>query len=193
MKEIEILVEVFEDKKLALTKLEKFNFKGLKDTNDIYYFDPQRKNLQVDKDGKLKECLRLRNKDNKYFLTHKKDHFDEGGIWLYSDEYEVGVSDFNIIDQIINNLGFEKLVEVKSHKNYFIHDNYEIVLEEVENLGLFLEVELINSENITDIKQAKAAIWQFIESFGLKISDELLVGKPELMLRKISNSHVKNY
>lgn len=187
MKEIEILVEVFNDKQSALTKLEKFNFKGLKDTYDIYYLDLKRKNLQPDKDGKLKECLRLRNKDNKFFLTHKKDNFDESGNWLYSDEYEVEVSDFKVASKIVNNLGFEKLVEVKSHKNYFVHDNYEIVLEEVENLGLFLEVELINAEHIIDIKKAKVEIWQFIRSFGLKTSDELLVGKPELILRKMSN------
>ncbi len=170
-----------------MTKLEKFNFKGLKDTHDIYYFGPQRKNLQPDRDGILKECFRLRNKNNEYYLTYKINKFEDSGDWLYSEEHEIKLSDFNTAAKIINNLGFEKLVEVKSHKNYFIHDNYEIVLEEVENLGLFLEVELINSENITDIKQAKAAIWQFIESFGLKISDELLVGKPELMLRKISS------
>jgi adenylate cyclase class 2 len=187
MKEIEILVEVFDDKQSALTKLEKFDFKGLKDTRDIYYFDPQRKNLQPDGDGILRECFRLRNKNNEYYLTYKINQFEDSGDWLYSEEHEIKISDFDTAVNIINNLGLKKLVEVKSHKNYFVHDNYEIILEQVENLGLFLEVEIINSENTTDVKKSKSEIWKFMQSLNLKTSKELLVGKPELMLKKINH------
>lgn len=187
MKEIEILVEVFDDKQSALTKLEKFDFKGLKDTRDIYYFDPQRKNLQPDGDGILRECFRLRNKNNEYYLTYKINQFEDSGDWLYSEEHEIKISDFDKAVNIINNLGLKKLVEVKSHKNYFVHDNYEIILEQVENLGLFLEVEIINSENTTDVKKVKSEIWKFIQSLNLKMSEELLIGKPELMLKIINH------
>ncbi|MFA6252868.1 MAG: class IV adenylate cyclase [Patescibacteria group bacterium] len=187
MKEIEILVEVFDDQQSALTKLEKFNFKGLKDTYDIYYFDPQRKNLQPVSKGILRECFRLRNKNNEYYLTYKINQFEDSGDWLYSEEHEIKISDFDTAVNIINNLGLKKLVEVKSHKNYFVYDNYEIMLEEVENLGLFLEVEIINSENTTDVKKAKTEIWEFMKSLNLKMGEELLIGKPELMLKKINH------
>lgn len=184
MKEVEILVEVLENKEKVLKKLESFNFVGIKKVMDVYFFDPLRIELKPNDKNRLAACFRLRQKDKKFFLAYKNDVFNDSGTWLYSDEYEIEISDFNKAEKIIKQLGLEVLLSIKIIKHTFETLNYEIVLEEVDNLGLFLEVEKKNVANEENIEDIKKEIWKFIKSLKIKISAELNIGKPELMLNK---------
>ncbi len=68
-------------------------------------------------------------------------------------------------------------------KHTFLTDKYEIVLEEIKDAGLFLEVEVLNEIKEDKILQEKKKILKFIKSTKIKVSDELNMGKPEIMLR----------
>ncbi len=183
MKEIEILTQVFDDKEKVMKILEKFNFVGVKKTLDVYFFDPLRDELKPDVKGSLNRCFRLRKKDDKNFLTYKIDRFDENGIWLYSDEHEVEVSNFEIVIEILKHLGLEILVEIENQKYIYLTDKYEIVFEEVKNLGLFFEVECLQAEESSKAVEIKKEIWKFIKALNIKVGEELNMGKPELMLK----------
>jgi adenylate cyclase, class 2 len=186
MKEIEILVEVFSDKNKVLEILNRFNFVGEKEVLDVYFYDEKRDALKP-KDGKLTECFRLRKKDKNNYITYKIDHFDDTGTWVYSDEEETEVSDFKVMAKIISHLGLKPLVEIDNIKHTFLTNEYEIVLEEVKGLGLFLEVEKLTVGENEDIIKIKEEILKFINSLGIKTSKELTAGKPELMLKKKGN------
>lgn len=182
MKEVEILVKVLNKKDDVLEILKKFNFKINEKILDIYFHDPLRNNLSPDSSGRLKECFRLRQKGDKNYLAYKIDNFNKDK-WIYSDEHEIKVSDLNTAKKIIENLGLKPLVEIKSEKFIFSNKDYEIILEDVKDLGLFLEVEkLIETEN--NIESIKEEILKFIQSLKIKTSEELNLGKPELILRK---------
>lgn len=183
-KEVEILVEVFDKKVDVLRKLKFLKFLGNKKTIDIYFFDPKRGDLKPDKDGQLKRCLRLRNKCNEASMTYKVDHFDKKGIWLYSDEYESKVSNFYKTKEIFSKLGFNELIRIENTKSTFINNKYEIVLEDVKNLGIFMEVERHSVNAKEDIVKVKEEIWNWIKKLNINVSLELTMGKPELMLRK---------
>lgn len=183
MKEIEILVEVKSTKETALTALERFSAHGVKRTLDIYLHDPLRKELQPDENNKLHRSFRLRKKDGKNFLTYKIDHFN-GNLWNYSDEFETEVEDFDKMLLILKNLGFEDLVRVDNDKHTFTTPDYEIVLEEVKGLGLFMEVERIDDVEESNVVEAKEEIRNFLKSLNLEFGDEQNAGKPELMLKK---------
>jgi adenylate cyclase class 2 len=186
MKEVEILVRLnnsFEDIK---AKLDALNFQGPKHTLDVYFFDPKRQNLKPDKNLALKECFRLRSKDEKSYITYKIDKFDDDGVWLYSDEHETEIADFDSALEIIKHLGLEPLVEIDNTKYVYLTDKYEIVLEDVKGLGLFLEVELLTVADGSDIEVLKNEIRDYIESFGFEF-EELNLGKPELMLKTKNN------
>ena len=101
MKEIEVLVEVYDDILSIKNKFEKFDYKGLKNTIDEYYYDPKRDTLKPDKDNQLSHCLRVRSKNNEYSITYKDDVFDNGK-WLYSNEYETKVESIAMIKEIFN-------------------------------------------------------------------------------------------
>lgn len=186
MKEIEILVEVLDSKENALAKLDSFEDKGIKTTLDVYFFDPLRKDLQPTGEGRLSRSFRLREKDSKASLAYKIDNFDANGTWTYSDEFETSVGDFNAGMQIVSHLGLQELIKIDNNKHTFVTPKYEIVLEDVKDLGLFLEVELLEQVEDSEVMRAKKDIENFIVSLGLSVSPELNAGKPELMLRKRS-------
>lgn len=182
MKEIEILVEVYEDIEKIKEIFKKFEYVGLKRTIDEYYYDPLRETLKPDKFGGLNHCFRLRQKNNEYFITYKDDVF-ENGKWLYSNEYETKVESLEMTKEIFNKLGLIKFIEIDNEKETYMFENYEIVIENVKDLGIFMEVEYCTNEDI-DIKIEKNKIQEFINNLGINISEELNIGKPEMYMKK---------
>ena len=182
MKEIEVLVEVYDNIENVKKKLEKFNYKGLKNTIDEYYYDPKRETLKPDKDNQLSHCLRVRTKNNEYFITYKDDVFDNGK-WLYSNEYETKIESITMIKEIFNKLGLIKFIEIDNKKETYTYKDYEIVIENVKDLGIFMEVEYCTNEEV-DVKNIKKEIQKFINELGLNVSEELNMGKPEMYMKK---------
>lgn len=182
MKEIEILVKLNEDMDKVLKKFEEFNYISKESVIDEYYYDPKRDNLKPNINNQMNECLRLRKKGNKNYITYKDDVY-ENNIWLYSNEYETEIKDIEVLKEILNRLGLKKLITIKNNKTTYTYNDYEIVLEEVEDLGYFMEVEYLTKEDV-DVKEIKKQIQTFIDSLNLKVSKELNIGKPELMLKK---------
>lgn len=190
MQEIEILVKVYDCFEYTKSILDKFKFVGLKETNDDYYYDPLRENLKPDSNMQLHECFRLRNKGEYNYLTYKIDHFNEDNQWIYSDEYETKIESHSILENIVEKLGLKKLITINSKKYTYVTEDYEIVLENVENLGVFLEVEFKNEEKSNAVNSIKTGIQNFIDSLNIKVSKELNMGKPEMMIRKINGEEI---
>lgn len=184
-KEIEILFRLNEDKDSVIKKFNDLKSGGNKRIVDTYYFDPLRDDLKPDQSGRLKASFRLREKDGKSYITYKNDHFN-GDIWSHSDEYEVEVQDVGVIKNILENLGMKVLVVVDVEKNYFTDDIFEVVIEDVKNLGQFIEVEYHFNES-TNISEAKENIRKFLDDRNIDIGEEMNSGKPELLLKKLNN------
>ena len=182
MKEIEILVEVYSPVDDVIKVLEKFSYEGVKETIDVYYYDPMRRNLKPNSKGQIDECLRIRTKDNKNYITYKVDKFDNG-TWLYSDEYETEVDNIFMVTEILKKLGLKELLTIHNSKRTYVSDKYEIVFETVKDLGYFLEVEYCTNEDV-DVNYVKKEIQEFISSLGINVSSELNMGKPEMMIKK---------
>lgn len=182
MKEIEVLVEVYSPVTEVIKHLEKFEYLGIQETTDVYFYDPLRDNLKPH-NLEIKECLRLRTKNDQNFITYKVDNFDQNNKWLYSDEYETSINDIYTINKIFERIGLKELLTIHNCKRTYKYKDYEIAFETVEELGYFLEVEYCTNENV-DVKKIKNEIKNFIKSLGLNVSDELFMGKPEMIIKK---------
>lgn len=183
MRKIEVLAELYDEISVAMDKLKNCVYKGNNQTIDTYYYDPKRKNLQLNAKNKLMECCRLREKDGKYFVTYKIDKYD-AGKWQYSEEYETEVKDLHAMEMIFECLGLEVLIVIDNLKHTYEADNFEIVVEEVKGLGNFIEVKEKHDDDRFSVNEVKAKIFQFIDNLGLNIGEELNSGKPELLLNK---------
>ena len=187
MKEVEILVMILtEDFNKVREQLSKVSsYIDSKSVKDTYFYDPLRKNLQPDENLAIYECFRVREKENTNYLTYKVDNFDENGKWLYSDEHETIIDNAKIVFDIITKLGLKELVVVDMIKEKYENDEYIITIEYVKNLGVFLEVEnKLQLENEEEIVKKKGEIQSFIDSLGFETSEDVGIGKPELLLKK---------
>ena len=182
MKEIEILVEVYADIDSIKKALKKYEYIGLKHTLDEYYYDPKRNTLKPDKNNQLSHCLRLRKKNDECSITYKDDVF-KNGKWLYSNEYETKVESIEMIREIFTKLGLKKFIEIDNNKEIYRTEKYEIALENVKDLGIFLEVEYCTDADV-NVDEIKNEIQQFIDNLNIKVSKELNMGKPEMYMRK---------
>lgn len=183
MKEIEILIEVKDSKERVFDALSQFEARGVKETLDVYFYDPLRIDLQPNKEGCLQSCFRVRQKAGESLVAYKIDHFNEG-VWSHSDEFETRVEDFTVMGKIIEQLGLRELIRIDNKKYTFLTDEYEIVLEDVVELGLFMEVEKLEQVSDDKVLETKEGIRTFLKSLNIKFGDEQSAGKPELMLRK---------
>lgn len=87
-----------------------------------------------------------------------------------------------MVKEILKRLGLKQLLIIKNKKKIYKYNKYEIVLEDVENLGYFIEVEYCTYDDV-NVKEIKNEIQKFIDSLGLNVSEELNMGKPEMILR----------
>jgi hypothetical protein len=69
-------------------------------------------------------------------------------------------------------------------KYTYVSDEYEIVLEDVKGLGLFLEVEKLDQVSDEEVLETKQHIRDFLTTLDIAFGEEQNAGKPELMLRK---------
>lgn len=135
MKEIEILISFDNSKEEILNILSKFEYCGEKEIYDTYYEEESRENLKPEKNLRIKEIFRVRRIDEDCMITYKKNHF-EGNRWTYSDEYETKAENYQMIEKIIEMLGFRIQIVVHNKRKFYRYRDYEITFEEVENLGI---------------------------------------------------------
>ena len=92
------------------------------------------------------EWLRIRNEDGKYIFNYKKK-IDNS----HYEKYDVLIDNYSNLDKILMSLGIEKKGTInKERESYIYKDKYEFSFDNVENIGLFIEIEVINKSNNFD-------------------------------------------
>lgn len=183
MIELEILVEVFDEYEYVDSILSKFENTKNEHIIDQYFYDPLRKNLKPNGLGKTFECLRVRENGSSAKLTYKRDVY-KNEVWQYSNENEINIENANSLKEILFNLGFNELLTIDNNRKYYSFENYEIVLEKVKKLGVFMEIEYKSDITEIEIENKRQEIQAFINDLNIKVSDELNAGKPELYIIK---------
>ncbi|MHA2425218.1 MAG: class IV adenylate cyclase [Candidatus Thorarchaeota archaeon] len=166
---------------------------GAKKTNteiqtDVYFNHPSRSFEYTD------EALRIRSREstddseqNASIPTQKREMTYKGPKVDTTTktrlELSLGISDEGDAEAILEQLGFRKVASVKKHRSFFLLNDTVISIDDVEHVGLFLELELVvESEEM--IASAREVIFKQIEKLGLKSKDSIRESYLELLLRK---------
>lgn len=84
-----------------------------------------------------KEWLRIRNENGRYVLNYKKKSSQS-----CCDEYETLIDNKDNLDKILISLGMKKIGIIKKTRKKYLFDNkFEIAFDDVDNIGLFIEIE----------------------------------------------------
>ncbi len=103
---------------------------------DTYYNAPH-------KDfGVTDEALRIRDAGGNIIVTYKGPKTTILGSKI-REEINMKVESLTLFDSIITKLGFKRVANVCKTREYYVFGEFSIALDEVDNLGTFVEVELI--------------------------------------------------
>jgi adenylate cyclase class 2 len=175
MREIEVKAKLT-NKEAVVNKLKSLGciFGESKTQNDVIY---------VEKWGDLNTFLsnnvflRIRESKGKILFTLKT----KGENSLSKIEHEVEVSSKEEIENILKLLKFVPAVSVNKTRSITYYNNFEICVDNVEDLGDFIEVERMVDEG--EAKLIQDEMFTFLESFGVKSEDRVFEGYDILKLK----------
>jgi adenylate cyclase class 2 len=148
---------------------------GIEAQADTYYSAPYRDFAKTD------EALRIRVQDNKCFLTYKGARMDS--ISKTRKEYEVEVNDTDNIGNILSSLNFTPVATiVKKRKKYRLED-FIISLDEVRNLGNFMEVE-VSIRDSKSHEEKVESIFRLLKKLGVSRNESIRKSYLEMILEK---------
>jgi adenylate cyclase, class 2 len=112
---------------------------------DLYFSSPLRDFWETD------EALRIRIKETGAWLTYKGPKLD--AVTKSRKEVAVKIEDPKTMEQLLLSLGFMPYAEVKKKRNKYALNNIIFALDEVEDLGTYLEVEAFAEEDWTILRE----------------------------------------
>lgn len=154
--DLEVKIRIKEEEKDRLLKklsLSRFVYEA--DQRELYLNNPHKSFFFKNSLGFLDANEYLRLRESKILipstddtpqmsLCYKRVHRDEGGEYLYCDEYETRISSAEQALRLFQNLGFTDIYRVEKRRRVYAYDNYSICLDELSQFGCFLEVEVIH-------------------------------------------------
>lgn len=89
------------------------------------------------------EWLRVRNENGKYIFNYKKK-IDNS----HYEKYDVLIDNVNNLNIILNALGVKSIGTINKNRMIYIYkDKYEFSFDTIEDIGMFIEIELINKSD----------------------------------------------
>ena len=135
--EIEIKLKVAKDEYSRILNIIKKHSIDKVNVNqiDTYY-------TLIDKEFN-QEWLRVRNENGKYIFNYKKK-IDNS----HYEKYDVLVDNVNNLNIILNALGVKSIGTINKNRMIYIYkDKYEFSFDIAEDIGMFIEIELINKSD----------------------------------------------
>ncbi|MEU7923212.1 class IV adenylate cyclase [Micromonospora zamorensis] len=141
---------------------------------DVYYKERGfRENVQ----GPGSYLVRLRYKESGTILNMKR-LTESDGTW---EENETRVDDGQIVEEIVRAIGAEKAVTVTKVRRQCLRDDLEIIIDEVEGMGIFLELAI---ETVDEPEKARDRINLFLAELEIDPSRIELRGYPTILLEQ---------
>ena len=123
--------------------------------------------------------LRVRRQGDKSFLTLKISQSNRQDCI----EHEMEISDGDKMIEIMELINYKKVPVVNKKRIKTKLDDMEIVIDIVEGLGEFIEVEkIINEKNGEVRKKIQKDLLNFLSEIGISEKDHLLGSKYDIML-----------
>lgn len=113
--------------------------------------------------------VRTRNEADRITFTLKQQLSKA----LSSKEYEVEVSSDEIVHQMLLLMGFKELVRVNKTRIKSTYNNFNICIDEVENLGSFVELECMTERQ--DFENVQDEMYSFLDTLGVTVIEKVTV------------------
>ena len=180
--EVEIKVSLKNPEEVEKKLTEIATFVKLKKQKDEY-FVPAHNNFFAK--TYVTEYLRIRSEEGKSCLEYHFCHRNNDGSSLKTDEHELEVNDPQMASVILKKLGMVNKVTIIKERKQFDYNDFEIVIDLVEGLGLYIEVEA--KKLLGSHKETKDQCYQVLRELGAEWEETPELGYPEMLLKKSDN------
>ncbi len=128
------------------------------------------------------EWLRIRETNRGVTLNYKHWYPEDEKERYYCDEFETKIGDANSLKKIFESLDFKEIVIVEKTRSTWIYKNVEIAIDNVKDLGFFIELEAKNG--FKDIDGVKKLLYDTLKELKAEIGEQDFRGYPYRMLEK---------
>ncbi len=170
--EIKLPLKNPEDVKRFLNKNAKLVSKDVFQ-KDTYFVPIQRDFLDVKFPF---EWLRLRESQKGFFVNYKHFYPENARKTDYCDEFESKVGNVEAMKKIFHSLDMKEAVVVEKVRSTWMLDDTEIVIDDVRNLGSYIELE--TTSHFENPKDGKRYLHKVLEKLNAKVGEEDLRGYP---------------
>jgi len=126
--------------------------------------------------------LRVRHEDGNDSVSYHFLHFEEDNEELdKTDEYTTKVEDPKMMSIILKKLDMTNSVTVTKHRKYFDYKDFEILIDHIEELGYFMEVEA--KKPLGSLKETKKECYKILEEIEAKWETPKIRGYPRMILK----------
>ena len=129
-----------------ILKEKKAEFLGISIQKDTYYNAPHRDFAETD------EALRIRDNGAGFELTYKGAKL-RGTDAKAREEFNLDIGSAKEMEKILLRLGFRKTSIVSKKREDYSYRKTTIALDNVEDLGEFIEIEIISDDKDSALKQ----------------------------------------
>lgn len=142
MIEVEIKIKI-KDANVIGKNLQKLGFStgDFVKESDLYFDKQDHQIKNSDSALRIRSSKNITLNQNTYFLTYKGPKLDQ--VSNTRKEVEIQIEDAEKCKEILNSLGYSLVYPVIKTRQYFHLDKITACLDQVENLGTFLEMEVI--------------------------------------------------
>lgn len=173
--EIEIRARVNDVSKIKASLQAETKFIETSNENDLY--------LRHKGDVERLIVLRIRRKENGALLTFKGKAKGDDTAW---PDVDLPLSRPDDLEHLLLESGYVEVVRILKHRSTYRMNDFEINLDEIDDLGIFIEIEGHGTEE--EREKVERDITQFLTDRGIQQSDIIRKGYVKLMLEKISSS-----
>ncbi len=185
MKNIEVEIQAFikDPTKIEARLNEVGKFVKSRKQVDKYYVLPHRDFFAKDMPD---EYLRIRYEEGRNHLNYSFLHFGEDGWLKATEEYETLVDKPETIEEIFEKINLILKVVVKKTRKYFDCGDFEVTLDNIENLGDFMEVEA--KKDFGGIDKTRKACEDFLNSLNVEYEVQKEMGYPRMLYKKLNRT-----
>lgn len=148
-------------------------FISLSVQSDVYYSAPNRDFKTTD------EALRIRVSNGQAEVTYKGPKMDTET--KAREEINVKIDDYQKFDNILRILSFKSIRSVDKVRRKYEFEGVNIMIDEVKDLGRFLEVEVLVEDNFDAAKQH---VFSILKRTGVEKEKLTRESYLELLLKK---------
>lgn len=137
--------------------------------NEIYLNNPAQSFRFTDSEGYIDalDCLRIRSTQEGDTVCFKHFHEDpeNPGHTTHCDEYEYSVSSGKIALKMFEALGYTENASMQKLRKIYSYKHFEIVIDDIQNLGLFIEIEV--KKVLNNPQEGKQEIVNLLKKIGI--------------------------